>query len=204
MLTASMRHAPIGTANGVLVCVDVSQGRRSSASLQVSNFSSNLFLTAAAQNLLCLDLATQAGVTLASPWMDWFIAAAPPCILGIAITPFIMYKVRALLGASEILHTLHVLPAYFIAAAPPCILGIAITPFIMYKVLRAVENFPRHCTDCTPCTHLHALQMLHALHVSDVLHALFTRTLCSTECATRHAALRTLRCLTSRSTRLKF
>ena len=63
--------------------------------MQVSNFSSNLFLTAAAQNLLCLDLAAQAGIKLASPWLDWFIAAAPPCIVGILLTPLIMYKVCA-------------------------------------------------------------------------------------------------------------
>jgi di/tricarboxylate transporter len=62
--------------------------------VQVSNFSSNLFLTAAAQNLLCLDLAAQAGVTVSSPWLTWFIAAAPPCLLGMLITPLIMYKVR--------------------------------------------------------------------------------------------------------------
>ena len=62
--------------------------------LQVSNFSSNLFLTAAAQNLLCLDLAAQAGVAVSSPWMTWFIAAAPPCLLGMLVTPLIMYKAR--------------------------------------------------------------------------------------------------------------
>jgi divalent anion:Na+ symporter, DASS family len=61
--------------------------------MQVSNFSSNLFLTAAAQNLLCLDLAAQAGVAVSSPWMTWFIAAAPPCILGMLLTPILMYKV---------------------------------------------------------------------------------------------------------------
>lgn len=63
--------------------------------MQVSNFSSNLFLTAAAQNLLCMDLAAQAGVAVSSPWLTWFIAAAPPCILGMVLTPLVMYKVRA-------------------------------------------------------------------------------------------------------------
>jgi hypothetical protein len=61
--------------------------------LQVSNFSSNLFLTAAAQNLLCLDLAAQAGVAVSSPWLTWFIAAAPPCIVGMILCPLAVFAV---------------------------------------------------------------------------------------------------------------
>jgi hypothetical protein len=69
--------------------------------LHVSNFSSNLFLTAAAQNLLCLDLAAQAGAAVSSPWLTWFIAAAPPCIVGMLVTPLVMYKVRVTMRLSH-------------------------------------------------------------------------------------------------------
>ena len=34
--------------------------------------SSAMFLTAAAQNLLCMKLATELGVIIASPWLTWF------------------------------------------------------------------------------------------------------------------------------------
>ena len=66
-----------------------------SGCVQVSNFSSNLFLTAAAQNLLCIDLAAQAGVAVSSPWLTWFVAAAPPCLVGMVMTPLALYAVRA-------------------------------------------------------------------------------------------------------------
>ena len=61
--------------------------------MQASSFSSILFLTAAAQNLLCLDLAAQAGIHVANPWVTWFIGAAPPSIAGLLLTPLILYKV---------------------------------------------------------------------------------------------------------------
>ena len=34
--------------------------------------SSAMFLTAAAQNLLCMKLAAELGVIIASPWITWF------------------------------------------------------------------------------------------------------------------------------------
>jgi len=34
--------------------------------------SSAMFLTAAAQNLLCMKLAAELGVIIASPWLTWF------------------------------------------------------------------------------------------------------------------------------------
>uniref|UniRef100_A0A0E0AWQ7 Citrate transporter-like domain-containing protein n=1 Tax=Oryza glumipatula TaxID=40148 RepID=A0A0E0AWQ7_9ORYZ len=40
--------------------------------LQASGNSSALFLTAAAQNLLCLKLAEEIGVKIANPWISWF------------------------------------------------------------------------------------------------------------------------------------
>ncbi|GFY95486.1 dicarboxylate transport 2.1 [Actinidia rufa] len=42
---------------------------------QSAGNSSALFLTAAAQNLLCLRLAEELGVVVANPWVSWFVAA---------------------------------------------------------------------------------------------------------------------------------
>eukprot|EP00898_Chlorokybus_atmophyticus_P006494 jgi/Chlat1/6846/Chrsp51S06533 len=62
------------------------------AQLQGCANSSALFLTAAAQNLLCLKLATELGVVIPSPWMTWFKAAALPAIAALLAGPFIMFK----------------------------------------------------------------------------------------------------------------
>ncbi|EIE27528.1 Sodium/sulfate symporter [Coccomyxa subellipsoidea C-169] len=59
---------------------------------QGSVHSSALFLTAAAQNLLCMKLAAELGVNIPSPWVTWFKGAAVPALLGLLITPLIMYK----------------------------------------------------------------------------------------------------------------
>ncbi len=58
--------------------------------------SSALFLTAAAQNLLCMKLASELGVVIASPWVTWFTAALVPALVGLTVTPLIMYKARPL------------------------------------------------------------------------------------------------------------
>lgn len=55
--------------------------------------SSAMFLTAAAQNLLCMKLATELGVVIPSPWLTWFKVAVLPAALGLLITPFLLYKV---------------------------------------------------------------------------------------------------------------
>lgn len=55
--------------------------------------SSAMFLTAAAQNLLCMKLATELGVVLPSAWVTWFKAAVVPALLGLLITPVLMYKI---------------------------------------------------------------------------------------------------------------
>ncbi|KAK9110750.1 hypothetical protein Sjap_018810 [Stephania japonica] len=55
--------------------------------------SSALFLTAAAQNLLCLKLAEELGVKIASPWISWFKAASLPAFCSLLATPFILYKI---------------------------------------------------------------------------------------------------------------
>ncbi|XP_058096934.1 dicarboxylate transporter 2.1, chloroplastic [Magnolia sinica] len=60
---------------------------------QSAGNSSALFLTAAAQNLLCLKLAEELGVKIASPWVSWFKAASLPAIASLLATPFILYKI---------------------------------------------------------------------------------------------------------------
>ncbi|URE00991.1 Sodium:sulfate symporter transmembrane region [Musa troglodytarum] len=54
--------------------------------------SSALFLTAAAQNLLCLKLAEELGVKISSPWVSWFKAASLPAVVSLLATPYILYK----------------------------------------------------------------------------------------------------------------
>jgi DASS family divalent anion:Na+ symporter len=61
--------------------------------MQTSVHSSALFLTAAAQNLLCMKLASELGVLVVSPWVTWFKAAIVPALIGIIVTPFLMYKI---------------------------------------------------------------------------------------------------------------
>lgn len=59
---------------------------------QAAGNSSALFLTAAAQNLLCLKLAEELGVTIASPWVTWFKTASVPALVALLVTPLVMYK----------------------------------------------------------------------------------------------------------------
>ncbi|XP_076920748.1 dicarboxylate transporter 2.1, chloroplastic-like [Bidens hawaiensis] len=59
---------------------------------QCSGYSSALFLAAAAQNLLCLQLAEGLGVVVADPWIEWFIAASVPSFASLLVTPYILYK----------------------------------------------------------------------------------------------------------------
>ncbi|KAI0495512.1 hypothetical protein KFK09_021813 [Dendrobium nobile] len=60
---------------------------------QSAGNSSALFLTAAAQNLLCLKLAEELGVKIVSPWVTWFKAASLPAIAGLIVTPYLLYKI---------------------------------------------------------------------------------------------------------------
>ncbi|CAK8530316.1 unnamed protein product [Lathyrus sativus] len=55
--------------------------------------SSALFLTAAAQNLLCIKLAEELGVIISSPWVTWFKAASLPALVCLLATPLILYKI---------------------------------------------------------------------------------------------------------------
>ena len=60
--------------------------------LQCSGHSSALCMTAAAQNLLSLKLAAGLGIVIANPWITWFKAACVPGILGLLLTPLLVYK----------------------------------------------------------------------------------------------------------------
>lgn len=60
--------------------------------LQSSGHSSAMCMTAAAQNLLSLKLAASLGVVIASPWISWFKAACVPAIIGLLVTPLLVYK----------------------------------------------------------------------------------------------------------------
>lgn len=60
---------------------------------QSAGNSSALYLTAAAQNLLCLKLAEEVGVKISSPWVLWFKAASLPAIICLLATPYILYKI---------------------------------------------------------------------------------------------------------------
>ncbi|XP_074284800.1 dicarboxylate transporter 2, chloroplastic-like isoform X1 [Silene latifolia] len=59
---------------------------------QSAGNSSALFLTAAAQNLLCLKLAEELGVKIASPWVTWLKTACVPAFFALLLTPLILYK----------------------------------------------------------------------------------------------------------------
>ncbi|KAJ6814743.1 putative dicarboxylate transporter 2.1, chloroplastic [Iris pallida] len=60
---------------------------------QSAGNSSALFLTAAAQNLLCLKLAEELGVKIASPWVFWFKVASVPAFTALLVTPYLLYKI---------------------------------------------------------------------------------------------------------------
>lgn len=63
------------------------------AQFQGSVHSSAMFLTAAAQNLLCLKLASEMGVVINSPWVTWLKGSFAPALCGLLITPLLIYKV---------------------------------------------------------------------------------------------------------------
>ncbi|XP_073154487.1 dicarboxylate transporter 2.1, chloroplastic-like [Henckelia pumila] len=60
--------------------------------IQCSSSSSALFLTAAAQNLLCIKLAESLGVVVPNRWITWLKAAVVPALVSLVSTPFIVYK----------------------------------------------------------------------------------------------------------------
>ncbi|KAL7090051.1 hypothetical protein ACP275_12G015800 [Erythranthe tilingii] len=60
---------------------------------QCSNSSSAIFLTAAAQNLLCIKLAESLGVEVPNRWVTWFKVSCLPAMITLVATPFILYKI---------------------------------------------------------------------------------------------------------------
>ncbi|GAA0145669.1 hypothetical protein Leryth_013949 [Lithospermum erythrorhizon] len=60
--------------------------------VQASSSSSALFLTAAAQNLLCLNLAESVGVEIPNRWVSWLKGACIPALLTLLASPYIVYK----------------------------------------------------------------------------------------------------------------
>jgi len=63
------------------------------AQLQCAAHSSALFLTAAAQNLLALKLASEVtGTAISNPWVTWAVAAVLPAVVALAVTPYAVYK----------------------------------------------------------------------------------------------------------------
>lgn len=60
---------------------------------QSAGNSSALFLTAAAQNLLCVKLAQELGVVISNPWVTWFKAASVPAFVCLLATPLILYTI---------------------------------------------------------------------------------------------------------------
>lgn len=60
---------------------------------QAAGNSSALFLTAAAQNLLCIQLAEKLGLVFPGVWVLWFKAASVPALVALLTTPLLLYKI---------------------------------------------------------------------------------------------------------------
>ena len=63
------------------------------STLQTSSHTSAIFLTAAAQNLLCLKLASELGVIIPNAWTTWFIGGLAPGLVGLLLNPLFLYKI---------------------------------------------------------------------------------------------------------------
>mmetsp|Transcript_912 Transcript_912/g.1363 ORF Transcript_912/g.1363 Transcript_912/m.1363 type:complete len:565 (+) Transcript_912:100-1794(+) len=62
------------------------------AQFQTGIHSSSLFLTASAQNLLCLNLAYELGAEVPNQFFQWMAGAALPSIVGMVVTILLVYK----------------------------------------------------------------------------------------------------------------
>ncbi|KAL8472174.1 hypothetical protein ACS0TY_028774 [Phlomoides rotata] len=60
---------------------------------QCCNNTSALFLTAAAQNLLCIKLAEGLGVEFPNQWITWLKASVVPSLISVAATPYVLYLI---------------------------------------------------------------------------------------------------------------
>ncbi|XP_051126669.1 dicarboxylate transporter 2.1, chloroplastic-like [Andrographis paniculata] len=61
--------------------------------MQSSNSSGAFFITAAAQNLLCIKLAESLGVEIKHQWVTWLKASCIPAGISLLSTPFLLYKI---------------------------------------------------------------------------------------------------------------
>lgn len=61
--------------------------------IQCNNSTSALFLTAAAQNLLCIKLAESIDVKIEQRWITWLKASCFPGLVSLLTTPIILYKI---------------------------------------------------------------------------------------------------------------
>lgn len=60
---------------------------------QTGIHSGGIFLTASAQNLLCLDLAKELGAVVPNAFYNFMAGAILPALVGVLITPLILYKI---------------------------------------------------------------------------------------------------------------
>ncbi|KAL0342939.1 UNVERIFIED_CONTAM: Dicarboxylate transporter 2.1, chloroplastic [Sesamum angustifolium] len=58
-----------------------------------NNSTSAFFLTAAAQNLLCIKLAESLGVKIPNQWVTWLKVSCLPALISVLATPVIVYKI---------------------------------------------------------------------------------------------------------------
>jgi DASS family divalent anion:Na+ symporter len=88
---------------------DVSQKRMGSflthCQFQTGIHSGSIFLTASAQNLLCLDMAKELGATVPNAFVNWTAGAALPAIVGLFLSPLVIYKARSISGRAELRST---------------------------------------------------------------------------------------------------
>eukprot|EP00955_Chlamydomonas_euryale_P024447 257601-Chlamydomonas_euryale.AAC.3 len=59
---------------------------------QTGIHSGGIFLTASAQNLLCLDMAKDMGAVVPDAFFNWFAGAIVPALVGMVVTPLLLYK----------------------------------------------------------------------------------------------------------------
>ena len=59
--------------------------------LQTSAHGSALFFTAAAQNLMCLKIAEEFGVTVTGQFLTWLVAASVPAVVSLVAVPWLVY-----------------------------------------------------------------------------------------------------------------
>ena len=84
--------------------------------------SSALFMTGAAQNLLCLKLASELGVVIPNTFLTWFKAALLPALVGLVLTPLILYQASprpACVSAADLCAFVRLWSAAVHSATPP-------------------------------------------------------------------------------------